>query len=160
MVQRIQTLLLLLATATIALTFIFPIANLTSTDGLVKAMYTNFGIVTLDTKGKLASMGDGYIYIVAAAIILFLLFAISQFKKRVLQMKICRLSYILILAHFAMCFFMPDSAAASIKYMNEVKVVGYGISFYLPIAALVFTFLAERFIKRDENLVKSADRLR
>ncbi|MBK9764863.1 MAG: DUF4293 family protein [Flavobacteriales bacterium] len=35
-----------------------------------------------------------------------------------------------------------------------------GLSFYLPIVALVLAFLAERSIKADEDLVRSVDRLR
>jgi hypothetical protein len=36
----------------------------------------------------------------------------------------------------------------------------YGLSFVLPIVALVLSFMAERAIKADEELVRSADRLR
>jgi hypothetical protein len=31
---------------------------------------------------------------------------------------------------------------------------------YLPIAAMICNILANRFIRRDENLVRSADRMR
>jgi len=34
----------------------------------------------------------------------------------------------------------------------------YGI--YLPVIALIFNLLANRFIRRDEKLVRSVDRLR
>ncbi|MBK7381759.1 MAG: DUF4293 family protein [Flavobacteriales bacterium] len=33
-------------------------------------------------------------------------------------------------------------------------------SFYIPIAVVVFAILAERAIKKDDEMVRSADRLR
>ncbi|MBV6439651.1 MAG: DUF4293 family protein [Haliscomenobacteraceae bacterium CHB4] len=38
--------------------------------------------------------------------------------------------------------------------------IAYGAGLALPVAAMVFNFLAARFIRKDENLVRSADRLR
>jgi hypothetical protein len=35
-----------------------------------------------------------------------------------------------------------------------------GLGLYTPIVGLVLSLLAARFIKKDENLVKSMDRLR
>ena len=36
----------------------------------------------------------------------------------------------------------------------------YGIGLYLPIGAVFFNFLANRFIRRDEKLVRNSERLR
>jgi len=36
----------------------------------------------------------------------------------------------------------------------------FGIGFFLPVVALVLNALANRFIQRDERLVRDADRLR
>jgi len=43
---------------------------------------------------------------------------------------------------------------------NDLVTMGYGIGYFGPIAALPFVFLANRGIKKDENLIKSLDRLR
>ena len=45
--------------------------------------------------------------------------------------------------------FAPDS-------MGQYMLPG----FFLPAIAMVFNILANRFIRRDENLVRSVDRLR
>ena len=157
MLQRIQTLFLMLAVAALAASFVFPIATIAA--GSETASYTNYGLSVVND-GKVTIIESGFIYIVAGAAMLFLLFALTQYRKRKLQVSICRISYIIILAQLAMCFFMPDQAAANIKFAGKVEVSAYGFGFYAPIIALVFTFLAERFIRRDEALVRSADRLR
>lgn len=36
----------------------------------------------------------------------------------------------------------------------------YMIGYYLPIPAAIFSILARRFIKKDEDLVRSANRMR
>jgi len=78
---------------------------------------------------------------------------IFLFKNRPLQMKIN------IVAAFALSVgvgyglvrLFTDSAAAS-------AVPDFGVAF--PILALIFGYLAGRYIKSDEKLVRSADRLR
>jgi hypothetical protein len=42
----------------------------------------------------------------------------------------------------------------------HIERIDYGLGMYLPVIALAFTFLANRGIKKDEDLVKSVDRLR
>jgi len=43
--------------------------------------------------------------------------------------------------------------------MNESEII-YELGSFLPIIAAVFTFLASRSIKKDEDLIRSADRIR
>lgn len=156
MFQRIQTLFILLAVAATSVSFVFPVA--TAAVGEAKFTYSNYGLYMLGEKANVKVV-DSFIYIIAAAVLVFLLFALSQYKKRALQVKVCRLTYLLILAQFALCFFMPDRTLAQLKLAGEIS-MSYGIAFFMPLVALVFTFLAERFIRKDEQLVKSADRLR
>lgn len=159
MFQRIQTIFLLIAITAISISFVFPIAEI-QTDGKTTAVYTNYGLKALDANGKSHVIDSGFIYIVAAAALMTLLIALTQFKKRKLQITFCRFTYAIILIQIVLCIFQPQSSAQTIKFAGEITVSGYGIAFYAPMAALVFTFLAERFIKKDEDLVKSADRLR
>jgi hypothetical protein len=83
--------------------------------------------------------------------------AIFLFKNRPLQLKlgylIIALGILLPVASFLL--FMNESAAldASAEVMDQAGL-------YLPILAILFGFLANHFIKKDERLVKSMDRLR
>ena len=159
MFQRIQTLFLLLAITAVSLSFVFPIAQI-QTGGKTTAIYTNYGLKTIEEKGKSHIIDGGFIYIVAAVALMTLFITLTQFKKRKLQISFCRYSYAILLVQTVLCIFQPTSSAQTIKFAGEISVAGYGLAFYMPMAAIVFAFLAEIFIKKDENLVRSADRLR
>jgi len=85
------------------------------------------------------------------------LVSIFMFRNRPLQL---RLGYLLIV----LSILLP--LVAGLLMYNEGSlndpnvVIEDGIGIYLPIAALVTTLLAIRFIKKDNKLVKSMDRLR
>jgi hypothetical protein len=118
------------------------------------------GLQSVDAAGKTTHTSGGIIYLVAAAGLLLILIALSQFKRRKIQILICRITYLVILTHAVLCFLLPESMVQTIKFAGEIKITSSGLGFYLPIVAVVCTFLAELFIKRDEKLVRSADRLR
>lgn len=85
------------------------------------------------------------------------LFNIFIYKNRSLQM---RLGYVIIVLSIllplvaSLLFFNQYSQMESDIEINE----GFGIG--LPILALITTILANRFIKKDDKLVRSSDRLR
>ncbi len=80
--------------------------------------------------------------------------AILQFKNRQNQFVINRLNMILNL--FLLGFFVYRSLNLS----GETLVSEKGIGMLIPVFSIVFLVLANRAIKKDEDLVKSVDRLR
>ena len=48
----------------------------------------------------------------------------------------------------------------SLNLPGEMKISEKGIGMFLPILAILLIVLANKAIKKDEDLVKSADRLR
>ncbi|WP_350294054.1 DUF4293 domain-containing protein [uncultured Croceitalea sp.] len=89
-------------------------------------------------------------YVIAGLAIL----AIFLFKKRQNQFVINRLNMILNL--FLLGFFVYRSLNLS----GETAVSEKGIGMLIPVFSIVFLVLANRAIKKDEDLVKSVDRLR
>ncbi|WP_289063266.1 DUF4293 domain-containing protein [uncultured Zobellia sp.] len=85
---------------------------------------------------------------------LLALIAIVLFKNRKNQFVINRLNMILNL--FLLGFFVYRSLNLS----GEISVSEKGIGMLIPIISIVFLVLANRAIKKDEDLVKSVDRLR
>ena len=83
------------------------------------------------------------------------LVSIFLYKRRNLQIRLVNLNLLLTLILLGLMFFAADTMSQT----NEMK-VQYKYGIYLPIVQVVFFFLAARFIKRDEDLVRSADRLR
>jgi len=89
-------------------------------------------------------------YVTAALAII----AILLFKKRQNQFVVNRLNMILNL--FLLGFFVYRSLNLS----GETLVSEKGIGMLIPVFSIVFLVLANRAIKKDEDLVKSVDRLR
>lgn len=89
---------------------------------------------------------------VAAASIAFI--SIRKFKNRVLQMKLGALNSLLMLgAMVSIVVFIMDLT----KSHNGGQ---YGSGFWMIAMGVAANFLANRFIRRDEKLVRDSERLR
>jgi len=80
--------------------------------------------------------------------------SILNFKKRQLQFVLNRLNIIL---NFVL---LGVFVYRSLTLSGETLVSEKGIGVLLPIISIVFLVMANKAIKRDEDLVKSVDRLR
>lgn len=99
---------------------------------------------------------QGEIWISAAFYISALLavIAIVRFKNRKSQFVLNRFNMLLNL--FLLGFFV----IRALNLSGETEVSEKGIGMLIPIFSIVLLVLANRAIKRDEDLVKSVDRLR
>ena len=136
MLQRIQTVYLLMAAGTSA-GLIF-VCNL---------WITNNG-VSIFAKDDLLYLG---LFLGSAILSLITIF---MYKNRKLQFVLGRLN--IILNFFLLGFFVYQSLNVS----GETAVSEKGIGMFLPIVSIVLLALANKAIKKDEDLVKSVDRLR
>ncbi len=80
--------------------------------------------------------------------------SILNFKKRKLQFVINRLN---IISNFVL---LGVFVYRSLTLSGETLVSEKGIGVLLPIISIVFLVMANKAIKKDEDLVKSVDRLR
>lgn len=80
--------------------------------------------------------------------------SILSYKKRKLQFVLNRLA---ILSNFVL---LGIFVYRTLKIAGESWISEKGIGAALPIVSIVFLVLANKAIKRDEDLVKSVDRLR
>ena len=136
MIQRIQTLYLLIAFGISAgLIFVFD-------------LYT-------DINQGLVFAKDNYLYLgLFLGSALLSLISIFSFKNRKFQFVLGRLN--IILNFILLGVFVYQSLSLS----GETLVSEKGIGMILPIFSIVFLVLANKAIKKDEDLVKSVDRLR
>ncbi len=81
--------------------------------------------------------------------------ALFLFKKRKIQLKLAGVIILLIIVFIGLMLYHLFWVAG--KYQADL-VPGYKM--FIPLLILVFGILAYRGIKRDENLVRSYDRLR
>ncbi len=136
MLQRIQTIYLLLAIIVSAgLIFVF-------------SLWENSAGVDVFAQDQLLIFG---MFMASAAISLVSIF---MFKNRKLQFVLGRLNIIL---NF---FLLGVFVYWSLTLPGEIDISEKGIGMFLPIISIVFLVLANKAIKKDEDLVKSVDRLR
>ena len=160
MIQRIQTIYLLITSVLTGLIAYFDIAIYYSNDERI----FNYKLLGMVGFGSYESFVPGN-WIVQAALVavsaLLALYSLFMFKNRKLQLKLGQFNYLLLVAIILSVYFSVKNMT-NLDPLNEVENLKavYWIGFYLPVAAIAFQFLAIRGIKKDEALVKSVDRLR
>ncbi|MDR7372161.1 DUF4293 domain-containing protein [Flavobacterium aquidurense] len=138
MIQRIQTVYLLLTfVITGVLMFFIP-------------------LWTLNTGKAFYFMQDQVYTVLLGLSTMLTIISIISYKKRQNQFVMGRLNIILNLILLGL--FVYRSLNLSGETTNIVSEKGIGM--FLPIVAIVLLVLANKAIKKDEDLVKSVDRLR
>ena len=152
MIQRIQTVYLLLATAMMSLTLFLPLAAIVyGGNELILKAFSVIG--TEDTSGTLPI----YLGALLAITTLLLLVIIFMYKKRMAQIRLCVSAIVLLLGSAALvglyCYHLCD-------ILEGDKVFRLGFASLMPVVAIIPVVLAIRGIARDEALVRSLDRIR
>jgi hypothetical protein len=148
-----------------ALLFIFPIWEKGSAD--IGVRYTlnafywqqwQFGAEEGANWQLVNTRSTFYLAGLAALSCLIALYSIFQFKKRMLQIKLGAINAFVIMAYVATAtYFIYQGENEIGQQVRGVFRAGY----FLPLGGLLFNSLANRFIKKDEKLVRSSfDRIR
>ncbi len=155
MIQRIQSLYLLVVTALMAVTLFCPIAKF-NVEG-EEVILSAFGVS--DTVGVLSSM-PVWMGVMLAASTLLPLITIFLFKRRMLQIRLCGVEVALLVGDIALMAFYIYRLYANFFENIEWSNLIIGVPVVMPIASIVLTVLALRATLRDELLVRSLDRIR
>jgi len=102
-------------------------------------------------------------FIAVAAILsaILALYSIFQYKNRMSQLKLGLLNIFLIAASLGFSIYFMYQGEALVEVATGGVMRGaYKIGIFLPALALLFNSMANRFIKKDEDLVRSVDRIR
>lgn len=158
MIQRIQTVYLSLAFIAIALTFAFPLAQFFSESGAYVFSITGLKNMVPGGEDAFSTMVFLPLIIVAVGIALIAVFTIFQYKNRSFQVKLTNIGVLAAIALIMGIFFLYIPIIE--KKINIIPDYSKAFGIYMPLIALVFIVMANRAIKRDDKLVRSADRLR
>lgn len=155
MFQRIQTVYLFLATVFSGLFLGGSFASF-GNQGIPAIKMKFNGIFRLNAENNLVASEQMIPVTIISVIIPVITFAIILiYKNRKLQMKLIIGIIILeILLVAAACFYIIS------VIRNEGMAMGLGFQSIMPFPAVLFLILAYRGIKKDEDLVRSYDRLR
>ena len=152
MIQRIQSIWLLLASITIFLMLIIPIAS--SLEGGKEFWVQATGLYQHEKEVTTKLESFRPLYIAVIAIGTMCIGIIFNFKKRSIQKQMCLAAIILI---FGLAFWTFSYAKAIPGGLDYAKL---NVGAFLPMAAVIFCGLAIRGIRKDEQLLRSAERLR
>lgn len=144
MIQRIQTVYFFLAALLSATGFILPVYRIITPPEFITEL----------TLGDTGALGFPILIAYVVAVVLPLV-ALMLYKNRPLQVRVGRVAILATLAALALLV---------IKYGNTSKEAGVqviaSIGMFIPIGSIVLLILAIRGVKKDEALVRSADRIR
>ena len=138
MIQRIQSVFLLLCAAILGSNFAFPFATSTEKSQL----YFEDGMFNI--------FDNTIILTIVSALIVLLLIILFLYNKRSLQLNLGYLGLLLIGG-------LTGYLGITLYRYSDIS---FGLGSLTPVIALVFLGLALSYIKKDEKLVKSMDRLR
>ena len=155
MIQRVQSIWLLLATLTLICMLFLPLLTKNIND-------TEYSIYTTGLHEQLnGASGNGTkvelsivpmaLNIVAA---FFCFASIFLFKNRSMQKKLIMVAVLIIIALTVLCGISTQQLPGGFDGITVA------VGAFLPLAAIVFSLLAIRGIRKDEPLLRSADRLR
>lgn len=159
MLQRVQTIFLLLVIIFMGLSFFFPLWTAVDEDGTVVYQLMNLKLMDYASGSAKTEVFIPYCFVatLAAACITITIISISKFTNRLLQMKLGALNAMLMTGTMGLSVYF---ATDLIKAVATTGGGQYGIGLFAPGAAMICNIIANRFIRKDERLVRSVDRIR
>lgn len=157
MIQRIQTLYLLVVTALMAVTLFCPIVSL-NVEG---SQVTLAAFAITDAQGVL-SHASAWLGGLLAVTTLLPFVTIFLFKHRQLQIRLCGVELallvgdVLVMVGFAYALSQNIFTDFNLGFSN----LAFHIPVIMPIVSAILTFMALKATLKDELLVRSLDRIR
>lgn len=157
MIQRIQSVFLLVVVIAMSLAVLFPSWQKQNSETGEKVVLSAWNLT--HTKGETVVNTSTTIVIAALSIAsaILALYSIFMFRNRINQIKVVLFNNLLMCGTLVAMFLYVTSGEETFA---QPKYGIYGLGFYLPMVAIVCNWLARRYIKKDEDLVRSSDRLR
>ena len=152
--QRKQTIFLGLSVLCLVLAIFFPVW--TATDSSAEKM-----LFPLHYTIKTGEVRDTIYFPYALCAILLIASAtvavieIGKFENRLLQLKLAALNSLLMAGAIGSSVYFATLMIKANQVAGE-----YGVGLWLPAVAMVSNMVANRFIRKDEKLVRDSDRIR
>lgn len=146
MIQRIQSIFFFLSSASFGGLFALPLATSPGSTAIPMLMDGEY-LVTDSTLLTVLTILGGVLALVA----------IFLYKNRTLQV---RLGYLVIVLGILVPVFAYLQFTQQTDTMAGELSISRGLGMALPVLALLFAGLANYFVRKDEKLIRSMDRLR
>jgi len=152
MIQRIQTLYLLAATAFMAVALFSPLA-------VFNVGTEEFSLSAFSLSGAAESRSTLWLGILLTAAAVLPLVTLFLFKRRQLQIRLCAAELVLLigsLIFIGIYYWLSNRMFDDIDATHERLALGA----LMPLLSIIAVWLAMRAIFHDEMLVRSLDRIR
>ncbi|MFT3994706.1 MAG: DUF4293 domain-containing protein [Dysgonomonas sp.] len=152
MIQRIQTIFFLLVSILMAVTVFSPLGEYVNNEN-ISLLFFSSGVGGTIFHAEYPTWGIIVLAIVCAILPLVNIFL---YKNRKIQMKLGRFTSLLILFLYVTISVYSNSIISG----NDLKFIGIQYGIVLPLIALILNILAILRVKKDEELVRSTERIR
>lgn len=147
MIQRIQSVYLLIAAVLAGLLFLLPFAEIAK-DGAIYLF--NFQGVLLDGAVKTNGLVVAVLLVISVVLNVLAIFSYSNRGKQVKLVWGAILTLVVLLVSFVYFTYLSFSGAQ----------ISFKLGAILPLIAVILDYLAIRAIDKDEALIRSIDRIR
>jgi uncharacterized membrane protein YkgB len=144
---------MLISILAVVATFFVPIGSMADETGVLQM--TPYGVQEPESGQKLTN-NNYYFYAPLTVALVLTIRALLAFRNRKSQIMSLKLTFLLFAATFVLMALYVNDVQSSLQGMK----FALGIGFFLPLAATALNWLAARAIKKDEELIKSVDRIR
>lgn len=149
MIQRIQSVYLLLVVILLIASMSLPVGFFIGQDGIAYK-FSPFGV---EFGGE--SYGTWGLFVILLISTLIAAVSIFLYKNRILQMRLNIFNMILLIGYYIVFIVFLLMLKSDLQVTFRVN-----LALCLPLICMILTYLAIRAIGRDEVMVKSADRIR
>lgn len=153
MIQRIQSVYLLIISILGVCLWFFPIASITHDTHVYNI--TTWGIQLTESNQTIYQFIPYLFLVLLLPIISFS--SIFIYKKRILQMRLNVIAMILMIFLYGVIYFYIDFATTII---SKNSIIDYKLPIIIPVINLILCYLAIRSIGKDEALIRSLSRIR
>ena len=154
MIQRIQTLYLFIVAALCAVSIVLPLAQFAAGTDIYNLCA--YGLKDADGQTVIKTIYMAMLLDMACVLPLITIFL---YNRRMLQFRLCVVEIVLLAgAQIIMLIycFLADRMFSELEFYA----VNIRVTTFLPVAGILFSWLAARGIMRDEIMVRSLDRIR
>lgn len=160
MIQRVQSIFLLISSICMILFLFLPVwLKLDPTNGEMYKVFSTFMLYQENTESIMQYIYLPYAYSGGVAVLTVIIawIEIFKYKNRLTQIKLGTLNSLLMTGSLVFLVYLTYNA------QNEIlpNILGeYKLGLFMPAIALIFNSIANRYIRKDEKLVRSVDRIR
>ena len=160
MIQRIQSIFLLLSSICMILFLFIPVwLKLDPASGEMYKVFSIYLLYQASTDSGLQYIYLPYTYSggVAALTVLISWIEIFQYRNRLTQIKLGTLNSLLMTGSLVYLVYLTYNAQSEVlpNILGEYK-----LGLFMPAIALILNSIANRYIRKDEKLIRSVDRIR